>query len=392
MAFNIPTTAASFAQILTNIESKLNQTSPVLPKAFNRVLSVALGLAITGLYKYASERAKQNLVLTATGVDLERLGFDRDVVRKTETSAVVTATLPAIDGTIIPVTASFTANVNGLRYFNNSSATAAGGISTLTLTAEQSGSSGSLAISNTLSIGAQIAGATTLATVTAIITDGTDLEDQEVYRARVLTAYRAKTGGDNSADYSIWSEEVSGVKRAFPYAGGPIDQVIPTPPERTVYIESTTEIDLDGVPTPALLAAVRANIITDPVTGFERQPLGLTSDTLFVEPITRLSIHVTVQNLNVDASKETQAKADIAAALDLYFSQVVMFVAGLDFIDDKNDVLTIASIGGVCDDALKATGGTITSVAFGLDANVDKLRYTLIPGQLPKLGPLLYAS
>jgi len=42
MAFNIPTTAASVAQILANIESKINQTSPALPKAFNRVLSVAL--------------------------------------------------------------------------------------------------------------------------------------------------------------------------------------------------------------------------------------------------------------------------------------------------------------------------------------------------------------
>lgn len=390
MAFNIPTTAASVAQILANIESKINQTSPALPKAFNRVLSVALGLAITGLYKYASERAKQNLVLTATGVDLERLGADRDVIRKAASAAVVTATLPAADGTIIPVTASFTANVNGIRYFNNSSATATVGIATLTLTAEQAGSAGSLAVSDTLAIGAQIAGATTLATVTAIVSDGTDLEDQEVYRARVLTAYRAKTGGANSADYRIWSEEVSGVKRAFPYAGGPIDQVTPTPPERTVYIESTIGIDPDGIPTQALLDAVRANIITDPITGLERQPLGLTNDTLFVEPITRLSIHVTVQNLQVDPSKETQAKADIAAALDLYFSQVVMFVAGLDFIDDKNDVLTVASIGGVCDDALKATGGTLTSVAFGLDATVDKLRFTLTPGQLVKTGPILY--
>ena len=237
MAFNIPTTAASAAQILVNIESKLNQTSPALPKAFNRVLSVSLALVITGLYKYASERAKQNLVLTATGIDLERLGADRGVIRKSATAAVVISTLPADNGTVIPVTASFTVNVNGLRYFNNSSATAAAGVATLTLNAEQAGSAGSLAISDTLSIGAQIAGATTLATVTSIVSDGTDLEDQEVYRARVLTAYRAKTGGGNSADYRIWSEEVSGVKRAFPYAGGPIDQVTPTPPERTVYVE-----------------------------------------------------------------------------------------------------------------------------------------------------------
>ncbi|MCK4871085.1 MAG: hypothetical protein KAS93_08250, partial [Gammaproteobacteria bacterium] len=86
-----------------------------------------------------------------------------------------------------------------------------------------------------------------------------------------------------------------------------------------------------------------------------------------------------------------QAKADISSAIDLYFSQVVMFISGLDFVDDKNDVLTIASIGGVVDDALQATGGTITSVAFGRDATVSDLRYTLLPGQLVNSGPLLYA-
>lgn len=391
MAFNIPTTAATVAQILTKIESNLNQTSPLLGKAFNRVLSVALGLVITGLYKFASERAKQNLVLTATGVDLERLGADRGVIRKAETSAVVSVDLPADNGTTIPVTATFTANVNGFRYFNNTAVIAAGGVAALTLTAEEAGAAGNLAVSDTLNIGAQIAGATTVATVTGTISSGTDQEDQEVYRSRVLTAYRSKTGGANSADNRIWSEAVAGVKAAFPYAGGPIDQVTPQPPERTLYIESTTAIDPDGIPTQAVLDAVRAAVITDPILGIERQPLGLTNDTLFVEPISRLSIHVTVLNLDVDPSKETQAKADISAALDLYFSQVIMFVTGLDFIDDKNDVLTIASIGGVCDDALKATSGTITSVAFGLDVSVDKLRYTLIPGQLVKTGPILYA-
>ncbi len=391
MAFNIPTTAATVAQILTKLESNLNQSTPLLGKAFNRVLSVALGLVITGLYKFASERAKQNLVLTATGVDLERLGADRGVIRKAKTSAVVTADLPADNGTTIPVTATFTANVNGFRYFNNTSVIAAGGVAALTLTAEEAGSAGNLAVSDTLNIGAQIAGATTIATVTGTVTSGTDQEDQEVYRSRVLTAYRSKTGGANSADYRIFSEEVAGVKRAYPYAGGPLDQVTPQPPERTVYIESTTAIDPDGVPTQAVLDAVRAAIITDPETGLERQPLGLTNDTLFIEPIDRLSVHVTVLDLVVDAAKEVQAKSDISDALDLYFSQVVMFIAGLDFIEDKNDVITIASIGGVIDDALKATGGTIATVLFGLDINVDKTRVILIPGQLVKTGPILYA-
>ena len=392
MAFNIPTTAASAAQILANIESRINQNSPLLPKAFNRVISIALALLITGLYKFASERAKQNLVLTASDIDLERLGADRGVFRKAATAAVITADLPAINGVTIPVTATFTANVNGLRYFNNISSIAAGGIAALTLTAEEDGAAGNLSALNpdTLNIGAQIAGATSIATVTGTVTPGTDQEDIEIYRSRVLTAYRSKTGGANTADYRIWSEKVSGVKHAYPYSGGPLDQVTPEPPERTVYIESTIAINSDGVPTQAVLDAVRAAITTDPETSLERQPLGLTNDTLFVEPIARLSINVTIQNLQVDISKEAQAKSDIAAALDLYFSQVIMFIAGLDFIDDKNDVLTIASIGGVVDDALRATGGTITSILFGLDATVSELRYTLIPGQLVKTGPVLY--
>lgn len=390
MAWNIPSTITTAQQIRANIESRINQTSPLLDRAFIRVLSVVLSFVITGLYKFAAERAKQNLVLTATGVDLERLGNDRSTPIKDAESAVVTATLPATDGTIIPVGASFTAAVNGLRYFNNASATAVAGIATLTLTAELTGAAGNLAISDTLTIGAQISGATTVATVTAIVTTGVDKEDQEVYRARVLTVYRAKTGGANSADYRIWSEAVDGVKRAYPYAGGPLDQVTPQPPERTVYIESTTDINIDGIPTQAVLDAVRAAIITDPETGFERQPLGLTNDTLFVEPITRLSIFIQIQNLSVDVSKLAQAQSDIDSALDLYFSKVVMFVSGLDFVDDKNDVITVASIGGVVDDALKQTGGSITSVAFGFDASFIELRYTLQPGELPATGPISY--
>lgn len=390
MAFNIPTTAATFAQILANIESRINQNSPLLPRAFNRVLSAALALAITGLYKYAAERSKQNLVLTATGANLQRLGADRGVNIKSEIAAVVKADLPADNGTVIPITVSFIASVNGLRYFNNAQVVAAAGVAVLTLTCEQPGAASNLADGAELNIGAQISGATTVALVTETVTTGTDEEDEEVYRSRVLTAYRSKTGGANSADNRIWSEAVEGVRRAFPYSGKPLDQGTPQPPERTVYIESTTDVDPDGVPPQSLLDAVRDEIINDPISGNERQPLGLTNDTLFVEAITRLGFFVQVQNLDVDPSKEVQAKSDIDTAINLYFSNVVMFVAGLDFIDDKNDVITVASLGGVVDDALKNTGGTATSVAFGFDVSVDKLRYTLQPGQLPKLDTLSY--
>lgn len=391
MAFQIPTTQETFEQLLANIEARINQTSPLLARAFNRVISASLSLVITGIYKFGAERAKQSLAVTATGADLDTIGADRSIVRKTAESAVVAADITGTDGIIIPGTISFTAASNGLRYFLDASATISGGVAALSLTCELPGAAGNLINGETLSISAQVSGAATTATVTATTTTGADEEAEETYRTRVLTAQRVTTGGGNAADYRIWSEETTGVRRAYPYAGQPFDSgSASSPPERTVYVEAQTSIDPDGVAPPSLLDDVRDSITTDSVTGFERQPLGLTDDTLYVESISRLSVFVAVHSLLVDSAKETQAKQDIEDALDLYFASVLMFVTGADFEGDRNDVMTIASIGGVVADALQSTGGSITSVSFGFDAGVSELRYQLRPGELVKTGAVTY--
>lgn len=391
MAFPIPTTQDTFDLILANIESRTNQTSPLPVRAFNRVIAGAVALVITGLYKFGAERAAQSLAVTATGVDLENIGADKGVTRTAAVAAVVTADLPGTNGTAIPSTISYTAASNGLRYFPDADAVVAGGVAALTLTCEQLGAVGNLNNGETLSISAQISGAATTATVTGTSTTGANEQEQETYRARVLTAQRVTTGGGNSADYRIWSEEPAGVRRAYPYSGQPTDSGgTSSPPERTVYVEAQVSIDPDGIAPPALLDAVRDSITTDPQTGFERQPLGLTDDTLFVESIVRLGVFVEVQGLLVDPSKEAQAKSDTADALDLYSASVLMFITGLDFEGDRNDILSVASIGGVVDDALRATSGTITSVRFGFDATLSELRYQLRPGELVKIDTITY--
>lgn len=392
MAFKIPTTATSVAQVLTSIEKRINQNTPLALKSFNRVLSVAFGFVITGLYKYASVQAKENLVLTASAIGLKRLGEDRGVFRKQAQSAVLSAQMTALDGTIIPITASFIAEQNGIRYFNNASETASAGLATLEITAQETGAITNLEVGSILNIGSQIAGADSVLTVINTITNGVDQEDIEVYRSRVLTAYRAKTGGSNTADYRIWAEEVEGVKAGFPYSGGPINEVVPKPGERTVYVEATPEINPDGIAPQSLLDAVEANIIADATTGIYNQTLGMTNDTLYVRSIIRTPIFVEIVDLVVDPSVLTQAQSDIQSALDLYFESVKMFVYGLDFIDDKNDTITIASISGVVTDALQATGGNVSSVRFGLDASVIATRYILVPGQLVKTGSINYVS
>ena len=91
MAFQIPTTQETFDQLLANIEARINQTSPLLPRAFNRVIAAAIALVITGLYKFGAERAGQSLAVTASGVDLDTIGADRNIIRKTAVAAVITA-------------------------------------------------------------------------------------------------------------------------------------------------------------------------------------------------------------------------------------------------------------------------------------------------------------
>ena len=388
MSLSIPSTQESKDTNLANLEGQLGQTSPLADKAFLRVLAAmeALGVA-TPLYKFAAERAKQNLWLTATRDDLDLLGAEYKVPRKAAVAAVLTIQLPGTNGTIIPATVDFIGDANGVRYFPDSSATVIGGFATITVTAEEAGISGNLQIGDTLSIGTQIAGAETVASVTVIDTIGTERETDDAYRIRGLDVVRSEGGGGNSFDYRNWAQEVSGVARAFPYAGQPA--VTGTPPDRTVFVEADTTIDPDGIAPQALLDDVRASITTDPLTGFTRQPLGLTDSTLFIESIFRTEYFIEITGLVIDSAIETETKAEIETAVTNYFLSLNPFVAGLDFLGDKNDVITQLTISDIIQDILSARSGSATSIAFGTTFGAyPSTPDTLDPGEKAKLGTI----
>lgn len=382
----VPTTQESKDTNLANLEGQVGQTSPLADKAFLRVIAAmeALGVA-TPLYKLAIERAKQNLWLTASGDDLDTLGAEYGVPRKAAEAAVLTIELPGTNGTFIPATVDFIGDSNGVRYFPDSSATVTGGVATMTVTAEEAGIAGNLQVSDTMSIGTQISGAETVASVTVIDNIGTEKETDDTYRVRGLDEVRSEGGGGNSFDYRTWAQEVAGVARAYPYAGQP--PAVGTPPDRTVFVEADTTIDPDGIAPPALLDEVRDSITTDPITGLSRQPLGLTDGTLFVESITRTEYFVEITGLVVAAAIETEVKAEIETALTNYFLSLDPFVAGLDFEGDKDDVITELSISDIIQDVLSARDGSATSIAFGTSfGSYPSTPVTLDPGEEAKLG------
>jgi hypothetical protein len=391
MAFKIPTTQETTDANLTTLESKINQTSPLNDQAFLRALSVMSGMNHTQLYKYGVERAIQTLALTATEDDLDIIGINFGVERKLGQPAVLTVEALGQNGTAIPITIWYEGQTNGIRYFLESAQVVSGLSAIFPITSEVDGDDGNLQVGNIVTISTQIIGLATQAAVTAVDQLGIDTETDDEYRIRVLDEIRTVGGGSNSADIRTWAQEAEGVSRAYPYTGKPLDSIEESiPGDRTVYIEATTAVDPDGIAPTLVLDAARDSIKTDPDTGQDRQALGSTDETLFMESIERLSFIFTVRNLDVLASRESDAKAAIETALDEYARGLRMWVDGLDVEIDKNNTVTSTSASEIVNNVLRSFGATADSIGVGFVAGSYFGSYTLNPGELAKSGAVLY--
>lgn len=392
MALPIPTTEQIAAISLANIEAALNQTTPANDEAFNRVIAGLEAGQFTTLYKFGVERAKQCLAITATREDLDTLARNYGIEPKGAVAAVLTYTLPAATDTDIPVTTEFVGDVNGVRYRHAAPVTAVANVATITGTAQTPGTAGNLQVSDTLTIGNPIPGAESTATVTAIVTTGTEAETQESLRIRVLDEIRTEGGGGNAADYRKWAQETPGVERSFPYSGNPPFLEDGTgsifPGQRTVYIKADESIDVDGIPPQSLLDEAREFIrfnLDD--NNRSREPLGGDINaTLFVEPIIRTGFNVVVSGLTVSADIEAQVKANISTALTTYFKGINPFIDGLDTTDSQNNVVTNGTVGAVVQNVVGSAGGSFTSTTFDIGAGALP-PFILDVNQLAKLNP-----
>lgn len=388
MSLVIPTTVDLAASNLTRFENRINQTAPLNDKAFLRVLAAVEALGHTGLYKFGVDAVKQNLALTGTGLDLEIVGAEYGVTKKPAEATVLTVEFQGT-GTVDETNAVIGV-ANGMRYTVDTSATGTGGNFDFTVTAEQQGVAGNLSIGDQVRIETGVAGVSRSGEVTVITNLGVEVEEEETYRDRVLFEIRTVGGGGNAADNKRWAEETSGVKRAYAYGGNPVSAGTSVPPERTVYVEAEESQDVDGIPSVTLLADTRTSLTTDPVTGFSRQPLGLTDATLFVEPITRRPFLVEIRGLVIDTSKEAAAKAEISADLTTYFKSITPFVDGVDVEIERDDTITSLTISLRVQQILASFGATATGIGFGILVGTFLTEYQLLQGELGKLGTVTY--
>jgi hypothetical protein len=394
MPYNVPSTSDLANRNLANIESSLNQVTPPAEKAFNAVFSVTEAMTHRELYGYAADLARENLALTASEEGLTRLGEECGVYRVQPAAWEGKVVFDIPDGQTLYLGTAFIGQ-NGLVYKTLSSVTAPSGDSgsgvLVSIACAEAGPPGNPSVNSTLAIQTPIAGAGRSARVTETTKLGTPIEDLEVYRQRILGIERSEGGSGNSSNLRSWAQAVPGVRRAYPFSGPPEGaEHDPLPGERTVYVECVPEINADGIAPPELLRLVRAAMLADPDTGVSREILGLTGDTLYVMPIKRTGLFITIIGMKITTGSTGGAKADIEAAIGALLETFASFVQGLDPDFDRRDTVTASIIGREVQNVLDAYGGTAQNVLFGTSPGYFLGEYGLKRGEKVKLAGIVF--
>jgi len=398
MSLVTPTTKELSDNIIAQLEATLNQTIPLLPRAFNRVLAKALAAVFILLYKYGGFIFLQIFVQSAAakdttifGVVVNPLTFWGRLIGVGDPVAATNAEL-LIDITVenqvgsLPSGTQLVSTDNGVTYITIGAVLLNGPTvqATIRAVSDQAGGGGEGAIGNLTAGNTSVSFANPIANVVrnvlvdSQVVTGANAESTEVYRQRVIDRFQKEPQGGALADYEIWGEEVAGIVNIYPYTSDCPGQV-------DVFVEATVASsgDPDGIPTAAQLQAVLDSIELDKLGLATRRPANALANTF---PITRVPFDVRVLGLVVD--NLAQVQADITTAVKEYFLEREPFIVGLT-VPPRRDRVTQSGVAGVVEDIVSAAGGIFTSVVV-TQATVTIIVFSLGIGEKAKASSVTF--
>lgn len=386
--------------VIAQLEASLNQTIPLLPKSFLRVLAKTIAGVYVLLYKYAGFIFLQLFVRTASygdtvvnGQKINPLLEWGRLVGVSDPTAATQAEL-LIEITVLSQTGSILAGEqligpgNGITYITLTGVVLDAATVQVTVRAvsdqsntQGAGPAGNLDPGAVLSFANPLANVARSAVVVSQTVTGAEAETVDAYRARVLDRFQKRPQGGAYADYEQWGEEAAGIINVYPYTGDP-GQV-------DLYSEATVESSgsADGLPTSAQLQAV-----LDLVNFDENGLASRRNANAFVNsyPITRTSFDVVVQGIS-GVSDLAQVQADVTAAVEEYFRSVEPFIAGLS-IPPRRDQITRTRVSAIVEDIVTAAGGTFSAATFFPTGTPGSLSaYALGEGEKAKAAAVSFA-
>ena len=388
----IPTISELYTSILTDLEAELGiQISPI-GRVFLRALA-AVQAAKLKLFYLAIGFVQKNIFADtadpeALGGTLERFGrvkLNRNPFAATagEYAVDVTGTVGATVEAQTTFKSDDTSTSPGFLYVLDAAVTLTSTTQSITLRALTAGNASELFVSDTLTVTSPIAQVNDLATITAITIDPLAAETIEVYRARVLEAYRLEPQGGAASDYRLWSSDAQGVKQSYPYsASGAVNEV-------DVYIEATDADSVpvgSGIPTATIITDVEAVIEFDPDTTQPldergRRPVQVIVNVL---PITPIPIDIDIVDFTGTALDENT----VTAALTAYVDGIRPFIAGADVLAESNDTININGIIFTIQDAVQ--GVNFTSLTLLVDSVPSNATQFLL-GDIPKVNSITFS-
>ena len=217
MPFQRPDLATLRSRAIADTETRLDGADANMRRKVLSVLATVHAGVTHGLYGYLDWLAKQLMPDTAEAEHLGRWASVWGISRKVAVAATGTITVTGTAGAVIPA-ATLLQRADGAEYTTDAEATIASTTVDIAVTASLAGTDGNAVTGVALSLVSPIAGVTSQATVASPgITGGTDTEDDDSLRARVIARIRTPPHGGSDKDYHAWMLEVSGVTRAWVY-------------------------------------------------------------------------------------------------------------------------------------------------------------------------------
>jgi uncharacterized phage protein gp47/JayE len=255
MPFSTPTLGDLITRIATDIDSNLEGTDSTLRRANTAVIGRASAGLAFGQYGYLGWIALQIFITSCDTDELVIAGAEYGLTQNPATFSYGPITVAGNNGMVIPAGTSWQRS-DGEEYTSTADVPIVNGTATVSIIDTTAGSLGNCAAGTTLDLLNTIEGVAGTAVVAAPgLCYGANIEDIEVFRARVLAYKRQKPAGGNQNDYATWAEQVTGVLRAWTI---PLDQ---GPGTVAVVIVADSTITRSEMPTNDLLAAVRAYIV-----------------------------------------------------------------------------------------------------------------------------------
>ncbi|HMI03729.1 MAG TPA: baseplate J/gp47 family protein [Pedobacter sp.] len=351
----IPSIQQLFSRISADLKNKLSLSDGDLKLVLDACASTLAG-ELKLCYLYIVDIQRNQFPDTADtaeeGGELNRMGAIKlNRQPRPATDGIYTATVTGITGGEIRAGLTFKSNDNsnspGHLYITDDAYILPGSAGTITVRSLDPGPEYLLNPGDGLTATEPLIGVDQLITIATVVQIPAAAESTDLYRKTLIDSYRLEPQGGAKTDYRLWSADVQGVQRVFPYLKNGDAGVV------QVYVEATPADSTDGYGTPsgALLLAVEDAIEFDPDATLPlnergRRPIQAIPEVL---PVEIKPVDVVISSLQTD---NADVRASIRNNMEAYLFSIRPFIAGADLAREKNDILTAVKVQSVVNDTI----------------------------------------